>query len=146
MAEGLTWVLMAGKAEADPLPALPAIIGRLTVRNDGAFAGIDVVAILVPRELPSDVDGEYTLRILERYGVWISGVLYDFAASALRTSASSSAYQIDIPVGTPIPQLVLETAQPESGPTESAPVTKAAAKRAPAKGASKKPSARKSVR
>jgi len=85
-----------------------AITGELTVQDSAAFAGVLALMPIYQREEPENFGTDDARDLLLQYGNWASGILYDFAAAALRAQLAAAGVQYEIPFETVTPQIALD--------------------------------------
>lgn len=96
--DDVKWLLHLGVR--DNAPRL-AIIGDLTVRNPIAFGGVSVVMPFHLRGEPDELTAEYRDGVLLQYGSWASSILYDHAATVLRSALAGNGLPLFVPFETP---------------------------------------------
>ena len=106
--DDLRWTLHGGVTEETPRLAF---LGDLTVRNPLAFAGVSVIMPFVLRDEPEEITSDFVDDVLRQYGEWASSVMYDYAASNLRSGLAGNGLPLDVPFGTP--PVTLHTAEME---------------------------------
>lgn len=115
-AEELAFVIHGSTSDTSPKFAL---VADLTAKDQYGFAGVSVLMPLRQREEPEEgLTPEETNALLARYGEWAAPMLYDFAATQLRSALAGSALWFDVPFDVPRPQLHMwgqDPDAPESG-------------------------------
>lgn len=96
------WTLHIAVRESAPRLAF---IAELTVTNQIAFGGVTVIMPFYLRDEPDDLDIDFLNGTLEQYGEWLSGLMYDHAATVLRTALAGNGLPLFVPFGTPEAEL-----------------------------------------
>lgn len=95
--EEINWRLHVGVGPATPRMAF---LGDLTVSGPFSFAGVTVVMPFELRDEPVEITDDVRENILHRYGHWVSDMMYDHAAMALRASLAGHGMPMKVPYGT----------------------------------------------
>lgn len=111
--DAVEWTLHLGVRQGAPRFAM---LGDLTVTNPFAFAGVTVAMPFALRDEPDDPDVETQDGILRQYGDWISAVMYDHAATVLRTALAGNGLPLSVPYGTPEVRLHTSDSKGDSDP------------------------------
>lgn len=96
------WVLHLGVREESPRLAM---LGDLTVESVFGFAGVTVALPFELRDEPVEITEQISDEILRQYGEWVSSVMYDHAATVMRTALAGNGFGVFVPYGTPEVQL-----------------------------------------
>jgi len=93
------------------------VIGTLHAGGEGGWAEVDAGAFLVSQEEHPETDSDFEDLIRESMAV---EALYDFARSHLRTFLATISVSVDLPWGSPEPELlILNAPDDEDEATES---------------------------
>jgi hypothetical protein len=95
---GVSWALHVATRQDSPRLAF---MGDLTVSSELNFGGVTVVMPFVLRIEPEVIGEEERDAILRQYGEWVSGLIYDHAAMALRAALAGNGLPLEVPYGTP---------------------------------------------
>lgn len=114
--DDVKWLLHLGVRKTAPRLAL---IGDLTVRNPLAFGGVSIVMPFHLRDEQRELTPEYKDGILRQYGPWASSILYDHAATVLRTALAGNGLPLFVPFETPVEQLHTSDYHHDSATDES---------------------------
>jgi hypothetical protein len=103
--DAVRWSIFVTANEDGPFALI--MVGELAVRNESAYASASIAMPLDLRDPPDELDDDFCDGFLLQYGEWVSSLMYDHAALALRAAVAGNGLVIDVPYETP--DVVLRT-------------------------------------